>query len=767
MPGKAWSKEEERVYWRFVIPQSAKRVDGGPAVPWDQLAVYMQKKMGANAKREYTHLSLLEHYFQNFDKERFSPHAAPYVREAKRIMASIMNGESQSQGDASVPSQDAQLQDSFDKHTGDTTDEENGTIFSDETNDGDADYINDGDEDAEGEDDHVDPDDEVLTFIRDMARESQWNQNAARPVKRAAGQSSTLPAPVADMSSHGNYVPGLAPQHTISQERSTLPPRPPRAATRVRDYHAFPNESPRPAQHGREPPQKRARLANPFETNGYHDQGPRTQAYYGQQSSRQAFYSQGPRMQSQYGQGSGSHGYYDQGPGASAYYGQNSGNQDHYNQTRGDYGQITNPQGFEDDPDSVYFWDQSAKDRSYYERGHARQRQQYIDQCHGPSDDNQDNHGQSSSRHGHDQNRSIQGPFQNEVTQSYYNQNRNIQSAGQNHENRGYDQSRNQHGLGNQGCHANAAYNTSQHLRAPSVGYSGQQPALGSHQYRQDPQCQSPPQSQQSAMGYSEYPVGNRPSTSSRLDPQNAMPRYSDRQVPVSSGRSSVPMSPNYDSSAQHSAAPSPGGVGHHSTIPDYIQRPSTASSGHQQPSRRPYVRQQADEEHHPQGAHINSREEPKNEQLQHPSSTSGTLRQRPNEDHQRQEAFEPEMAQFQQPSTSAPRQHANEDYHRQGANMDRREEPENEQIRRPSSSSVLVRQEPIEYAHHQSGYMNPREQREGERSSGRYVSPYPPRQHHAEHDNGQGGVPKNRFVPEYEPEMFQAFEAESARRKE
>ncbi|KAK1687911.1 hypothetical protein BDP55DRAFT_72099 [Colletotrichum godetiae] len=734
MPGKAWSKEEERVYWRFVIPQSAKRVDGGPAVPWDQLAVYMQKRMGANAKREYTHLSLLEHYFQNFDKERFSPHAAPYVREAKRIMASIMK--SQSQSDASVPSQDAQLQDSFNKHTGETTDEDNGTILSNETNDGDADYIDDGDEDAEGEDDHVDPDDEVLTFIRDMARESQRNQTAARSVKRAAGQSSTLPAPVADMSSHGNYVPGLAPQHTISQERSTLPPRPPRAVTRVHDYHAFPYESPRPAQHGREPPQKRARLANPFETNGYYDQGLRTQAYYGQQSSRQAFYNQGPRMQSQYGQDSGSHGYYDQ----------NSGNQAHYNQTRGDYGQITNPQGFEDDPDSVYFWDQSAKDRSYYERGHARQRQQYIDQCHGLSDDNQDCRGQSSSSHSHDQNRSVQGPFQNhehrvydqnEVTRGYYNQNRNIQSAGQNHENRGYDQSRNQHDLGNQGYHANAAYNTSQHLRAPSVGYSGQQPAMGSHQYHQDPQCQSPPQLQQSAMGYSEYPIGNRPSASARLDSQNAMARYSDRQVPMSPGRSSVPMSPNYDSSAQHSVAPSPGGIGHHSTIPDYIQRPSTASSGYQQPSRRPSVRQQASEDHHLQGAHNNNREEPKNEQFQHPSSTSGPLRQHPGEDHHRQEAY-----------------------------MDRREEPENEQIQRPPSS-VLVRQEPIEYAHHQSGYMNQREQREGERFSGRYVSPYPPRQHPAEHNNGQGGVPKNRFVPEYEPEMFQAFEAESARRKE
>ncbi|KAK1655291.1 hypothetical protein BDP81DRAFT_388232 [Colletotrichum phormii] len=716
MPGKAWSKEEERVYWRFVIPQSAKRVDGGPAVPWDQLAVYMQKKMGANAKREYTHLSLLEHYFQNFDKERFSPHAAPYVREAKRIMASILNGESQSQGDASVPSQDAQLQDSFDKHTGETTDEENGTIFSDETNDGDADYIDDGDEDAEGEDDHVDPDDEVLTFIRDMARESQRNQTAARPVKRAAGQSSTLPAPVADMSPRGNYVPGLAPQHTISQERSTLPPRPlelPRGSATTM--------------------LSRTKAPDPL------SMGPRTQAYYGQQSSRQAFYNQGPRMQSQYGQGSGSHGYYDQ----------NSGSQGQYNQTHGDYGQITNPQGFEDDPDSVYFWDQSAKDRSYYERGHVRQRQQYIDQCHGPSDDNQDYHGQSSSSRGHDQNRSVQGPFQNHENRGY----------DQNHANPSYhNQSFNQHGLGNQGYHANAAYNTNQHLRAPSVGYNGQQPAMGSHQYRQDPQCQSPPQSQQSAMGYSEYPVGNRPSTSARLDPQHAMPRYSDRQVP---------MSPNYDSSAQYSVAPSPGDVGHHSTIPDYIQRPSTASSGHQQPSRRPSVRQQANEEHHPQGAHINNREEPKNEQLQHPSSTSGPLRQHSNEDHRHQEAFEPEMEQFQQPSTSAPRQHANEDYHRQAAYMDRREEPENEQIQRPLSPSVLVRQEPIEYAHHQSGYMNQREQREGERTSGRYVSPYPPRQHPAEHNNGQGGVPKDRFVPEYEPEMFQAFEAESARRKE
>lgn len=806
MPGKAWSKEEERVFWRFIVPLSAKGVGGSPR-SWEELAVIMQREMGPNAKRQYTHLSLgtfstfrrhtchannqtVEHFFQNHDKMRFSPFAAPYVHEAKRAIALLKK--SQSQGEASVPSQDAQVQDSFDKHTGETTDEENETIFSEGTDHNDGDYIDDGgDEDAEAEDDDVvDNDNDLRTFARD-----QQIETATRAVKRAAGQRPTLSAPVADMNPHD---PGLVPQRNMSQERSTLPPRPPKAVTRNRDFRAHPYDSPRLSQRGRQPHQERARMTTPLGTNGYYDQGPRThQAYYGQQSSRQPFYDQGPRMQGHYGQDSGSHGYYDQGPRAQTSYDQNSGYQGHYNQGREYYGQTANPQEFDNGPNSETYWDQSAKNREYYEREYAAQCQQYINQCQGRSDDSRGYHGQSSSSRAYDQNRSVEGQNhenrgydpgydqnqatqgyhdqnrvegsqnyenggyeQNHATQGYYNQNRSIQSSNQNcaydqnHANQGYDQSRNQHAPGNQGHHANAAYNTGQHQSAPSTSY-GHQPAM---QYGQDPPY---PQSQQSNMGYSDYAVGNRP-TSARPDP-HAMPRYSDHPVSMSSRRSSVAMTPSYDTSAQHSAAPSPSYVGHPSTIPDYTQRPSTASSGHQQPSRRPSAHQQANEDHHRQGAQIASRA-PQNEQLQRPSS-SAPVRQPSNEDQHRQGAYEPEKELFQAPSfSSTARQHAAEDYSRQGAHINNREE--HAQSHHPAASSASLPQNPAEYDP-QNGYMHDRGQTKDERFPRPYVSPYPPRQDLAEHSNDKGGGSRNAHVPQYEPEMFQAFEAASAQRNE
>ncbi|KXH31820.1 hypothetical protein CNYM01_12724 [Colletotrichum nymphaeae SA-01] len=796
MPGKAWSKEEERVFWRSIVPISAKGIGGGSARSWEDLAVIMQREMGPNAKRQYTQLSLVEHYFQNHDKEHFSPFAAPYVREMKSAMAALKK--SQLQGEASVPSQDAQAQDSFDKHTGETTDEENETSFSEGTDHNDGDYVDDGgDEDGEGDDDDVvDVDNDLRAFARD-----QQIETAARAVNRAAGRRPTFSAPVADMS------PGLVPQRNMSKERSTLPPRPPKAVTRNRDFRAHPYDSPRLSQRGRQPPQERARMATPLETHGYYDQGPRTQAYYGQQPSRQPFYDQGPRMQDHYGQESGGHGYYDQGPRAQAY-DQNSGNQ-----------------GFDNGPNSETYWDQSAKNRDYYEREYAAQSQQYINQCHGRSEDNQGHQGQTSSSRGYDQSRSVEGPSQNHEnrgydqnqgtqgyhdqnrsiegyqnhenrgygqnqatqgyrdqnrnfhnhenrgyeqnhsTPGYHNQNRSVQSSDQyrgydqNHANQSYDQSRNQHAPGDQGYHVNAAYNTGQHQSAPSTSY-GPQPVMGSHQYGQDPQY---PQSQQSSMGYSGYPVGNRPSTT-RVEP-HVMPRYSDHQVSMSSGRSSVAMTPNYNSPAQHSAAPSPGYVGYPSAIPDYIQRPSTASSGHQQLSRRPSAHQQVSEDHHRQGAQSNNREEPQNEQLQQ-SSSSAPVRQPANEDQHRHGGYQ-EKETFQAPSfSSTTRQHATEDYSHQGAYMDRHEEPQNEQIQRPCASSASLPQNPAEYAP-QSGYMHDRGQIEDDRFPRPYVSPYPPRQHLTEHSNDQGGGQRSAHMPQYEPEMFQAFEAASFQRKE
>ncbi|KAL0779789.1 hypothetical protein CaCOL14_004273 [Colletotrichum acutatum] len=777
MPGKAWSKEEERVFWRSIVPLSAKGVGSGSSRSWEELAVIMQREMGPNAKRQYTQLSLVEHYFQNHDKEHFSPFAAPYVHEMKRAMAMIKK--SQLQDEASVPSQDAQAQDSFDKHTGETTDEENETILSEGTDHNDGDYVDDGgDEDAEGDDDDVvDVDNDLRTFARD-----QQIETAARAVKRAAGQRPIFSAPVADMSPRD---PGLVPQRNMSKERSTLPPRPPKAVTRNRDFRAHPYDSPRLSQRGRQPPQERARMATPLETNSYYDQGLRTQPFYGQQSSRQPFYDQGPRMQSGYGQDSG---YYDQGPRAQTSYVQNFGTQGNYDQARDYYGQTTNPQGFDNGPNSET-WDQSSKNREYYEREYAAQSQQYINQCHGRSDDRQGYNGQSSSSRGydqnrsvagssqnheyrgydqnqgtqgyHDQNRSIQSSDQNYANQGYYDQDRNVQGSFQNYANQGYDQKRNQHALGDQGNHAIAAYNTGQHQPAPSTGYSGHQPAMGSNQYGPDPQY---PQSQQSSMGYPDYPVRNRSSTSARVDP-HTMPRYPDRQASMCSGRSSAAMTPNYDSPAQHSAAPSPGYVGYPSTIPDYIQRPSTAGSGHQQPSRRPSAHQQVSEDHHRRGAQLNSGEEPQNEQLQRPSSSVPVL-QPPNEDQYRLGGYQ-EKELFQAPSfSSTARQHATGDYSRQGAYMDRHDEPKNEQIQRPSASSASLPQNPTEYAP-QSGYMHDRGQTEDEQFPRPYVSPYSPRQHLSEHSNDQGGGSKKAHVPQYEPEMFQAFEAASAQHKQ
>ena len=61
MGGRVWSRDEERVFWTYIIPRSPKRLGlhrANPEISWTQLAVEMARKMGENARREYTELGL-------------------------------------------------------------------------------------------------------------------------------------------------------------------------------------------------------------------------------------------------------------------------------------------------------------------------------------------------------------------------------------------------------------------------------------------------------------------------------------------------------------------------------------------------------------------------------------------------------------------------------------------------------------------------------------------------------------------------------------
>ncbi|KDN65084.1 hypothetical protein CSUB01_04959 [Colletotrichum sublineola] len=88
MGGKVWSVNEERVFWRIIVPQSQKRIGTGPAPTktWEELALLMQSLMGVDSKRTYSHLSLFEHFFQNIDKARVSPNAGVFVHEYQQAV---------------------------------------------------------------------------------------------------------------------------------------------------------------------------------------------------------------------------------------------------------------------------------------------------------------------------------------------------------------------------------------------------------------------------------------------------------------------------------------------------------------------------------------------------------------------------------------------------------------------------------------------------------------------------------------------------------
>ncbi|KAL7937106.1 hypothetical protein V8C35DRAFT_215735 [Trichoderma chlorosporum] len=85
MGGKTWSKQEERFFWKTIVPQSPKAVKPSDRIhDWKNCAEIMQQAMGANARRKYSKLMLFEHYFQNVQTGHRSPCAREFVMEHKR-----------------------------------------------------------------------------------------------------------------------------------------------------------------------------------------------------------------------------------------------------------------------------------------------------------------------------------------------------------------------------------------------------------------------------------------------------------------------------------------------------------------------------------------------------------------------------------------------------------------------------------------------------------------------------------------------------------
>lgn len=76
MGGKTWSKEEERMFWGVIVPQSRAAAYPNPKpdddVKWVQLAQLMQELAGDKARRIYTDtmlcksLILLRYLYTNY-----------------------------------------------------------------------------------------------------------------------------------------------------------------------------------------------------------------------------------------------------------------------------------------------------------------------------------------------------------------------------------------------------------------------------------------------------------------------------------------------------------------------------------------------------------------------------------------------------------------------------------------------------------------------------------------------------------------------------
>ncbi|EGR49485.1 uncharacterized protein TRIREDRAFT_106219 [Trichoderma reesei QM6a] len=94
MGGKTWSKQEERFFWKTIVPQSPKAVKPSDRVhDWKACAEIMQREMGTNARRKYSKLMLFEHYFQNVQTGHRSPCAREFVVEHKRELGEFRKGQ--------------------------------------------------------------------------------------------------------------------------------------------------------------------------------------------------------------------------------------------------------------------------------------------------------------------------------------------------------------------------------------------------------------------------------------------------------------------------------------------------------------------------------------------------------------------------------------------------------------------------------------------------------------------------------------------------
>lgn len=61
MGGKTWSTEEERLFWKEIIPQSPAAVKQSERrETWDNCARIMQREMGELRRRVYTRTMLCE-----------------------------------------------------------------------------------------------------------------------------------------------------------------------------------------------------------------------------------------------------------------------------------------------------------------------------------------------------------------------------------------------------------------------------------------------------------------------------------------------------------------------------------------------------------------------------------------------------------------------------------------------------------------------------------------------------------------------------------
>ncbi|KAK5662943.1 hypothetical protein OQA88_6355 [Cercophora sp. LCS_1] len=91
MGGALWKKEEEKIFWKHIVPFCKQRLPEhecyGPVVPWSELAIKMQRLAGhilvgrKNEPRDYTETCLSEHLFQNINKNSPSPSDTVWVHE--------------------------------------------------------------------------------------------------------------------------------------------------------------------------------------------------------------------------------------------------------------------------------------------------------------------------------------------------------------------------------------------------------------------------------------------------------------------------------------------------------------------------------------------------------------------------------------------------------------------------------------------------------------------------------------------------------------